>query len=90
MIRTKRADKYPKYYQHWGGHLPFPPADCENFDRSFIDQESGIRWIDICFCTTMCRKICHRRKEYSANNNQEWKDELFRLRQYEAENRFIK
>lgn len=79
MIRTKISSRYPEYYQHWGGHLPFPPCDCECFDQSFVDRESGIRWIDLCFCATRCHSICQRRKEYSANDNREWKTEFIRL-----------
>lgn len=48
MMRTKSP--YPHFYPNWGGHLPFPQEDCPHFDRSFVDEKSGMRWLDIGFC----------------------------------------
>lgn len=55
---------YPQYYQHWGGHLPFPPQDCPCKEHIFT--RDGIHWLDIAFCSiNKCGKApCPRRKEY--------------------------
>ncbi len=77
MKRTRRP--YPHYYQNWGGHLAFPPDDCPCLQFAFTDRQSGITWLDICFCSHNKCKIapCKRRKEYS----EEWKTENARLSQ---------
>lgn len=76
MKRTKSP--YPNFYQHWGGHLPFPPEDCPCSQYSFIDSTSGMRWLDIGIC---CGNKCHcypcrRLKTYMAD---ECQTELKRL-----------
>lgn len=77
MKRTKSP--YPHYYNAYGGHLAFPPADCPCLNYAFKDRESGVVWLDICFCAhNKCNKApCERRKHYS----DEWHAESERLSQ---------
>lgn len=67
MRRTRSP--YPNYYQHWGGHLPFPPDDCPCLSFSFVDRESGIRWLDLGICASnKCHRApCRRRRSYTTD-----------------------
>lgn len=81
MQRTKfpPVSTYPNYYQPFGGHMAFPPAGCVCFDRSFVDEKSGIRWLDNSFCAAhYCKKApCARARVYKSSN--EWQLECARL-----------
>ena len=76
MKRTKSP--YPYFYRQWGGCMPFPPANCRCLDKSFVDRDSGMRWIDLGICSDprACHSVCQRRKQYNA---QEFLQEAARL-----------
>lgn len=82
MKRTKPIGSlYPETYSPWGGHMPFPPRDCKNHQYSFIDEDSGIRWLQNSFCSKeKCRSgPCERRKAYQARGYEEYWKEMRRL-----------
>lgn len=80
MQRTKKSFEYPETYSLWGGHMPFPPRECTNYDHSFVDKRSGMRWLDNSFCSKeLCGSMCQRRKDYMANDYYEYRKEIARL-----------
>lgn len=83
-VKDNPIPVYPKYYHHWGGHLPFPPKDCPCSKYSFIRE--GIRWLDIAFCSmNKCGQApCKRRKSYTKD---EWESESRRLENMRRETR---
>jgi hypothetical protein len=82
MTFKRMRSPYPEFYQPYGGHMPFPPADCEQLVRSFVAEASGIRWIDNNFCSeAYCPRArrCERRIAYRKDDHAEWHKEAARL-----------
>lgn len=68
IIKNEDFERRPIEY-NWGGHIPYPPKDCEKKELMF--EHCGVTWIDCSICHT-CSVIskCKRRKE--------WKKEMKR------------
>ena len=49
----------------FGGHLPYPPADCPFKHNFFI--HCGVVWIDASICHVCEKMPCERRKEWKKN-----------------------
>lgn len=77
----EESQDYPEEYHPWGGYLPFPPAECVNQARSFVDPTSGIRWLQNSFCSKeKCSSgPCPRRRAYQARGYEEYWKEMRRL-----------
>ena len=49
--------------QNIGGHLPYPPKDCEK--KEFVKKWDAIPWLDMSIChSCSCIKTCPERKEW--------------------------
>lgn len=58
-----KSKKIPTPLQNLGGHLPYPPEDCEK--KEMWTQCYGTIWIDLACCFSCPKQTrCKRRKEY--------------------------
>ena len=85
-----RRSPYPEFYAAYGGCMPFPPEDCPSIEYSFVDLDSGMRWLNNGIClSNKCgwESKCTRRQAYKKDNFAEWNKEAERLSAIRAERR---
>lgn len=59
--------------ENWGGHMINPPEDCSS---SFMDNETGIFWVDLGICNINCKSRCPRYYEFRRLDSEEKREEL--------------